>query len=156
MVSLVVAWLVPREAAAVSAQVLCTPHHTTMHQFTVSLHSHIGRVLVCLAVTCHLHFWQNGRDLLRVTAVTLGWNGYRNKSQHRKLTPEKKFSSRSCGDSNPGPLDHESSALTSELSPLPIYLPSNAHAQRCRLLMAMTLASQANGDSSVMVTFSKK
>ena len=23
----------------------------------------------CLAVTRHLHFWQNGRDLLRVTAV---------------------------------------------------------------------------------------
>ena len=24
----------------------------------------------CLAVTCHLHFWQNDRDLLRATAVT--------------------------------------------------------------------------------------
>ena len=23
-----------------------------------------------LAVTCHLHFWQNDRDLLRATAVT--------------------------------------------------------------------------------------
>ena len=23
----------------------------------------------CLAVTCHLHFWQNDRDLLRATAV---------------------------------------------------------------------------------------
>ena len=22
---------------------------------------------VCLAVTCHLHFWQNDRDLLRVS-----------------------------------------------------------------------------------------
>ena len=29
-----------------------------------------------LAVTCHLHFWQNDRDLLRATAVTRGWNGY--------------------------------------------------------------------------------
>ena len=36
-----------------------------------------------LAVTCHLHFWQSDRDLLRATAVTRGWNGYRNKSQHR-------------------------------------------------------------------------
>ena len=35
---------------------------------------------VCLAVTCHLHFWQNGRDILRATAVTRGWNGYRNES----------------------------------------------------------------------------
>ena len=34
----------------------------------------------------HLHFWQYDRGLLRATAVTRGWNGYRNKSQHRKLT----------------------------------------------------------------------
>ena len=46
---------------------------------------------VCLAVICHLHFWQNDRDLLCATVVTLGWNGYQNKSQHRKLTPEKKI-----------------------------------------------------------------
>ena len=49
-------------------------------------------VRACLAVTCHLHFWQNDRDLLRTTQVTLGWNGYQNKSQHRKLTLEKKKS----------------------------------------------------------------
>ena len=55
------------------------------------IQSHIGRVYVCLAVTCHLHFWQNVRDLLRATAVTRGWNGYRNKSQRRKLTLEKKI-----------------------------------------------------------------
>ena len=41
-----------------------------------------------LAVTCHLHFRQNDRDHLRATAVTRGRNGYRNKSQHRKLTSE--------------------------------------------------------------------
>ena len=40
-----------------------------------------------LAVTCHLHFWQNDRDLLRATAVTRGWNGYRNKNQHKKVDP---------------------------------------------------------------------
>ena len=45
----------------------------------------------CLAVTCHLHLWQNDRDFLRVTVVTRGWNGYRNKSQHRKSTLEKKI-----------------------------------------------------------------
>ena len=45
----------------------------------------------CLAVTCHLHFWQNDQDLLHATAVTWGWNGYRNKSQHRKSTLEKKI-----------------------------------------------------------------
>ena len=53
--------------------------------------SHIRKVYACLAVTCHLHFWQNDRDFLRATAVTRGWNGYQNKSQHRKSTLEKKI-----------------------------------------------------------------
>ena len=74
-------------------------------------------VRACLAVTCHLHFWQNDRDLLRTTQVTLGWNGYQNKSQHRKLTLEKKkICRRSYRDSNRLPFDHESVALTTELS----------------------------------------
>ena len=55
------------------------------------MQSHIRKVYVCLAVTRHLHFWQNDRDLLRATVVTRGWNGYRNKSQHRKSTLEKKI-----------------------------------------------------------------
>ena len=55
------------------------------------IQSHTGRVYVCLDVTCHLHFWKNDQDLLRATAVTRRWNGYRNKSQHRKLTLEKKI-----------------------------------------------------------------
>ena len=45
----------------------------------------------CLVVTCHLHFWQNDLDFLRATVVTWGWNGYRNKSQHRKSTLEKRI-----------------------------------------------------------------
>ena len=52
---------------------------------------HIRKVYACLAVTCHLHFWQNDRDFLRATVVTRGWNGYRNKSQHRKSTLEMKI-----------------------------------------------------------------
>ena len=62
---------------------------------------HIRKVYACLAVTCHLHFWQNDRDFLRATAVARGWNGYRNKSQHRKSTLEKKilppFQQGTCG-----------------------------------------------------------
>ena len=54
------------------------------------MQSHIRRVHACLVVTCHLHFWQNDRDLSRATAATRGWNGYRNRSRHRKLTLEKK------------------------------------------------------------------
>ena len=55
------------------------------------IQSHIGRVYACLAVTCHLHFWQNDRDLLCATAVTRGWNGYRNKNQHSKSSLETKI-----------------------------------------------------------------
>ena len=46
---------------------------------------------MCLAVTCQLHFLQNDRVLLCATAVTRGRNRYQNKSQHRKLTLEKKI-----------------------------------------------------------------
>ena len=68
--------------------VLCTPYNHAPCHF---MQSHIHKVHVCLAVTCHLHFWQNDRGLLRATAVMQGWNGYRNKSQHRKSTLEKKI-----------------------------------------------------------------
>ena len=59
-----------------SGRVLCTPYNHAPCHFT---QSHIRKVHACLAVTCHLHFWQNNRDLLPATAVTRGWNGYRNK-----------------------------------------------------------------------------
>jgi len=62
-------------------------HHTLCH----FMQSHIRKVHAYLAVTCNLHFWQNDWDLLRATVVTRGWNGYRNKSQHRRLTLEKKM-----------------------------------------------------------------
>ena len=54
------------------------------------MQSHIRKVNACLAVTCHLHFWQDDRDLLRATAETARWNGYQSKSQHKRLTMEKK------------------------------------------------------------------
>ena len=82
------AWLVPHETAAISAQVLCTPYNHAPCHF---MQSHIRKVYACLAVICHLHFWRNDRGLLRATVVTQGWNGYRNKSQHRKLTLGKKI-----------------------------------------------------------------
>ena len=52
-------------------------YHTTMHHVNHFMQSHVRRVHVCLAVTCHLHFWQNGCDLLHATVVTWGWNRYR-------------------------------------------------------------------------------
>ena len=36
------------------------------------MQNHIRRMHACLAVTSHLHFRQNDRDLLRATAVTRG------------------------------------------------------------------------------------
>ena len=71
-----------------SLRVPCTPYNHAPCHF---MQNHIRKVYACLAVTCHLHFWQNDRGLLRATAATRGWNGYRNKSQHTKLTLEKKI-----------------------------------------------------------------
>jgi len=56
-----------------SRRVLCTPYNHAPCHFR---QSHIRKVNACLAVTCHQHFWQNDRDLLRAIAVTRGWNGY--------------------------------------------------------------------------------
>ena len=42
---------------------------------------------VCLAVTYHLYFWQNGQNM-GGWGVGAGGNRYQHKSQHRKLTGE--------------------------------------------------------------------
>ena len=81
-----------------SRHILCPPYNHAPCHF---MQSHICKVYACLAVTCHQHFWQDDRDLLRATAVTRGWNGYWNRSQHRKLTLEKNFFGRSRRDSKP-------------------------------------------------------
>ena len=82
--------------------------------------SHIRKVYACLAVTCHLHFWQNDRDLLLATVVTRGWNGYRNKSQHRKSTLEKKILPPFQQGFEPATFQSRVRTLTTELSPPPI------------------------------------
>ena len=108
MRSLVVIKLVPRETSAVSVHVMCTPHGLQCH----FMQSHIHRVHACSAI-CHQRFWQNDRDLLRATAVTRGWNGYRNQGQHRKLTLKKKNSPAApAGTQTLGlSIDHESGVL---------------------------------------------
>ena len=60
-----------------SRHVLCTSYNHAPCHF---MQSHIRKVHARLAVTCHLHFWQNDQGLLHATAVTRGWNGYWNKS----------------------------------------------------------------------------
>ena len=109
-------WCHASETAAVSAQVLYTPYSNAPGLRCGFIRNcvYVGRMCVSrgsVAVTCHLHIWQNGRDL---AAVTWGWNGYRNKCQHRKFTLEKerkKISRHSCRASNPTPFDHESVAV---------------------------------------------
>ena len=93
-------------------------HYTTMLHVTSCKATYV-RCMGVLAVTCHLHFWQNDRDLLRATLVTRGWDGYRNKSQRRKLTLEKKILPPLLQGLEPGPFNYESGALTTELSPAP-------------------------------------
>ena len=78
----------PRDTAAISAEVLCVPY-SHAPDYSVTLPGCM--CVMCFAVTCFLHFWQSDQYLLHATAVTQGWNGYRNKSQHRKLTLEKKI-----------------------------------------------------------------
>jgi len=109
------AWLVPYETAAVSAKVLCTPYNHAPYHF---MQSHIRKVHPYLACNLPPALLAEWRGILRATAVTRGWNGNRNKSTE-SWPWRRKFSRRSCRDSNPRPFDHESGALTTKLSPLP-------------------------------------
>ena len=60
---------------------LCTPcKHAPVYSVTLIRKEH-----VYLSVTCHLHFWQNDRDLLRAAAVTRWSNGYRKKGSAQKI-----------------------------------------------------------------------
>ena len=77
-----------------------------------------SRVYACLGVTCHLHFWQNDRGLLRAIAVTRGWNGQWMRVSTQSWFWRRKFSRCSCRDSNSPPFDHEFGALTNKLSRL--------------------------------------
>ena len=137
------AWLVPQESAARESQsrrILCTPYkHAPCH----FIQSHIRKVHASLAVTCHLHFWQNDRGLLRATAVTRGWNGYRIRVSTESWPWRRKFSRRSSRDSNPRPFDHESGALTTELSPLPSKLDDKQTEKllKCKCTCCSTLTN---------------
>ena len=68
---LVLTWLVPHESAVISARSVYTIQPCTIimlsHHF---MQNHIRRVHGCLAVTSHLHIWQNDRDFLHATVVT--------------------------------------------------------------------------------------
>ena len=84
---LVVIWLVPLETAAVLTQVMCTPQTPV---YSVNLFEATSVGCICVYLPPAFYFRQNGEDILCATAVTRGWNQYRNESLHRKLTLAKK------------------------------------------------------------------
>ena len=61
---------------------------------------------MCLAVTCHRHFWQNDQDLLHAIVVPGGGTNTKIRVSTENY-PEKKKSCRSSGHSNPGPFGKE-------------------------------------------------
>ena len=77
-------------------------------------------VHVYLAVTCHLHFWQNDWDLLCVTAVHGGGMDTKIRVSIVSWPWKRKLSCCSCWDSNLQPFDCEASTLP-ELSPLLLF-----------------------------------
>ena len=117
---LVVTRLAPRKTAAgcKTANVLCTPYsHAPVY---CAVQSHTVKGHVCLAVTCRLHFWQTDRDFFRATAVTRDGTDTEIRVSTDSWPRRRKFSRRirSERDSNPRLFDHESGALTHELSAL--------------------------------------
>ena len=69
--------------------VLCTlQNHAPVYSVILFEAIYVGCMCVS-AGTRHLHFWQNGRGVLCVTAITRRWNGYRTRSKHRKFTLKK-------------------------------------------------------------------
>ena len=86
---------------------------------------HIRKVYARLAVTCHLHFWQNDRDFFTCYCGNTGGGTDTEIRVSTESRPwRRKFSRRSSRDSNPRPFNHESGALTTELSPPPTNQPS--------------------------------
>ena len=78
-----------------------------------------------------LHYIYNGKHsaiLCRMTGIfyvllylARGWDGYRNKSQHKKWTLEKKIISPHFLGLEPGTFRSRGRRSTPELSPLPLY-----------------------------------
>ena len=94
--------------------------HTTMHQFTVSSYSNPHtQVHSCLAITCHLYFYQTDCDVLDATAATQAWSRHQNKSQHRKLMLKKKILRQFLPGSKPIACQSHVQHSTTELFPLP-------------------------------------
>ena len=81
---LAVTWLVPHKAAVILAHSMYIVQPCTM---SYHMQSHIHRVHVCLAVTFHLHFWQNDRDRLHAPVVKWGVEWILKSESAQKVDP---------------------------------------------------------------------
>ena len=112
-----------------TVQVLCTPYNHAPCHF-MQCHIHKICVFSCNLPPALLAEWPG---YFKCYCSNMGWNGYRNKSQHRESRPwRRKFSRCSCRDSNQWPFSHKSGALTTELSPIQFHstdsiLPIHKH-----------------------------
>ena len=87
------------------------------------MQSHIRKAQCYLAVfSCHLHFWQNDRDLLRANAVTRGLERIPKFDSAQKADPREENSPAAPAGIRTRDLiiNHESGAVTTELSPLSV------------------------------------
>ena len=110
------AWLVPHETAAVLAQILCTPYNHAPCHF---MQSHILNsvcVFSCNLPPALLAEWP-GSFTCYCSNTGVEWIPKWVSTESRPW--KRKFSCHSSRDSNPWPFNHESSALTTELSPSP-------------------------------------
>ena len=102
-------------------------HHTTMHQFTVSLHLKPCMLGACV-FSCNLPLallaeWVGS---FMCYCGNVGWNGYWNRSQRWKFTLEKKIC-HSCWDLNPWPFDPKSSVVPLSYPCSPVHTKISAY-----------------------------
>ena len=84
---------------------------------------HIRKEYACLAVTCHLHFLAEWSGFFTCYCGNTGGGTDTEVRVSTESRPwRRKFSRRSSRDSNPRPFNHESGALTTELSPPPFVI----------------------------------
>ena len=75
-----------------------------------------SRACTCLGVTCHLHFWQNGRSLFTCHCGNTGVERTPKKESAQKVNPsEEKFPAAPAGIRTRNLFDHESGALANKL-----------------------------------------
>ena len=92
-------------------------NHAQIYNVTSFQATYVGCMCWCNLPPVLLAEWL---IFLRATAITRVWNGYRNESQHRKLTPEKKILPPLVPGLKPATFRSRVQRSTAELSPLSV------------------------------------